>query len=514
MGLTLAAALWLAGCGDRATRIVPYADPLAGFVGGVAADEPRAAVAGRAMLDRGGTAADAAVAMFFGLTASYPSAASLSSGGVCVVYDPKTKKAEVLDFSPPATGGAVAAPGAVRGMALLQGRYGKLRWEETLVPGEQAARLGVPVSRAYARVLQDLVRDRAVPLGVAQLAADTDGRLFDEGAIFRQEKLALSITRLRTAGGGDLYTGQLARAYLADVTAAGGTLTPEQLRAYVPQWRTPKTVAYGRSTLLLPPTPAGDLVAVMWPQLSGSPGLSLFSTSVGGSQPARDRIPDVLAAAYGTAPPLFARYGSTGFTAMDRQGQAVACTVSNGAPFGLGRIGGETGILLAPAPGGQGDERPHNVPLVVANTDSQNSFVAATATGGSPAAAAMVQSLLEVVAAQSPAAAGVASSRVFRTNASVDLLVEPGLDPALAQAYGAKGLKLVEGADIGRVNVMACNGLPRAPESCRFAQDRRGAGLALGDTAGETVLNCNPTDASRYCARDNPLAGSGGNTRR
>lgn len=507
LGLTVAATIWLAACGDRATRIVPYADPLAGFVGGVAADEPRAAIAGRTMLDRGGSAADAAVTMFFTLAATFPSAASLSGGGVCVVYDPTTKRAETLDFSPPASGGSVALPGAVRGMAILQGRFGKLRWEETLAPGEQAARLGTPVSRAYARSLQDLVRDRAVPLGAAALAASTSGRLLDEGDIFQQAKLALSITRLRTAGGGDLYTGQLARAFLADATAAGASITPEQLRAYVPQWRPAKALAYGRMTMLLPETPAADLVARMWPELSGTPGVTLFSSTFGAGAPARDKLPDVLAAAYGNAAPVYSRYGSTGFTAMDKLGQAVACTVSNGRPFGLGRIGGETGILLTPAPGGAGDEGPHNVPLVIANTDNQNSFVAATATGGSPAAAAMVQSLLEVVAGQAGAASGVASSRVFRTGGSTDLLVEPGLDPALAQTYGAKGLKLVEGADIGRVNVMACNGLPRAPESCRFAQDRRGFGLALGDTAAETVADCNATDASRYCARENPQVG-------
>ena len=124
-----------------------------------------------------------------------------------------------------------------------------------------------------------------------------------------------------------------------------------------------------------------------------------------------------------------------------------------------------------------------------------------------------MQSLLEVVAGQTGAASGVAGSRVFRTGGSTDLLVEPGLDPALAKTYVGKGLRLVEGADIGRVNVMACNGLPRGPESCRFAQDRRGFGLALGDTAIEGIATCDPTDASRYCARDNPLT-PGGSSRR
>ena len=63
---------------------------VAGFLGGVVADEPRAALVGRDVLSAGGNAADAAVAVAFAMAVTLPSRAGLGGGGVCVAYDPST----------------------------------------------------------------------------------------------------------------------------------------------------------------------------------------------------------------------------------------------------------------------------------------------------------------------------------------------------------------------------------------------------------------------------------------
>ncbi|CAN0574953.1 unnamed protein product [Laminaria digitata] len=112
-----------------------------GFVednfGGVVSDEPRSALIGRDILSAGGNAVDAAVATYFALSVTYPGAATLGGGGMCVVYRGQDETVEAIDFRPAlfASGNrAVMIPGAVRGMFALHARYGRLKWEALLLP--------------------------------------------------------------------------------------------------------------------------------------------------------------------------------------------------------------------------------------------------------------------------------------------------------------------------------------------------------------------------------------------
>ena len=73
------------------------------------ADESRAAEIGRDILANGGNATDAAVAMYFALAVTLPSAASLGASGACIVHDDKSKQAESFVFAP------IAAPGPIKG---------------------------------------------------------------------------------------------------------------------------------------------------------------------------------------------------------------------------------------------------------------------------------------------------------------------------------------------------------------------------------------------------------------
>ncbi len=117
----------------------------------------------------------------------------------------------------------------------IDARYGRRPFEALVSPAEQMARFGAPVSRAFAR-------DLAVVAG--PLAGDPEtagiflpgGRAPAEGDVLMQPDLAATLGQIRIAGVGDLHQGVLARRLAEGSVRAGGGITPQALRAALPQY--------------------------------------------------------------------------------------------------------------------------------------------------------------------------------------------------------------------------------------------------------------------------------------
>ncbi len=403
-----------------------------GFLGATVADEPRAALAARDVLARGGTAADAAVALGFMLAVTYPSRAGLGGGGACIAYDPAEDSVAggvpeaVLYVAPaPSAGGGdrpAAVPMVARGLFALHARYGKLPFESLLTPAEQAARFGVDASRAF-------VRDLAVVSGplFADLSAarefSRNGVPLTEGQTMTQPELGSTIAQLRTLGVGDLYEGQLARRFVQASAAAGGPVTINDLRKSLPHVVPPLTTTYGRDQISVPPPPVPGGAALI--AALGAPG-----GAPGGATPA---------ASGGPLP------ASTTFATLDRYGDVVVCAESMNNLFGTGRIAPTTGMLLAASPA--------SVPspllsVAVAWNQHLHGFRAAVGGSGQEAAATAAASALAAV--------------LRGAAATPETIVAAVPDP-------------------GRANVIACGRyLPDNDRSCAAATDPRGAGLIAG----------------------------------
>ena len=422
-------AIVLAACGEK-TAPLGELGAVRGFVGGVVAEEPRAALIARDALSAGGTAADAAVAGFFALSTTYPAGAGLGGGGVCVIYDAKTNRAETLEFlSQPPTGGASAAtPGAARGMAALHARYGRLQWSQLVSSAEALARFGFPISRALAARIAETRDELTADPGLRAAFLRPDGGPKREGDSLNQPELSATLSQLRSRGAGDLYGGQAGHA----LAQAGGP-SIEELRSYRPTWRPTESTKIGNLTVhVASPPPRGGPIALELIQSLPEQGLDAIRMAFGQMTPEQQ-----------------APAGEAGLAAADREGSAVACTFSMGAPFGVGRIAPGTGVALASPVAPQGD---FLSPLVAVNHNVDQAYYAAAGSGGwtAPVEAARVTD-------------GV-------------LVDGRRLEEALAAAATEQAP--------GRVHALWCpEGVRRKPERCEFRADPRAHGLAAsGDS--------------------------------
>jgi gamma-glutamyltranspeptidase/glutathione hydrolase len=502
----------LAGCGGSK---VPLGEEghVAGFYGGVVAEEPRAALIGRSVLSAGGTAGDAAVAMSFALTATMPSRASLGGGGVCVVREPKSGQTEALDFLPRAPaqsdapgGPRIAVPGMARGLFALHARAGRLRWEELVSPAERLARFGADVSGAFARDLSVagpfLERDAEA----RAIFAGPNGAPLAAGERLRQLDLAAVLSRIRAEGPIAMGLGPSAQAFVASVRQIGGALTVEDLRDYRPTWQPtikgefgPHLAHFAQSTL------GGLAAAELWAMLGESgrydgtrqderPHLIAEATAhIAAPLPLdqRGRIPKSWVeqamrgysgarhAAGARAPGASSEEGqSIGLAAMDREGGAVACVLTAGKLFGARAVVPQTGIVAAAVP--DAATMWSLAPVLVANDNTKDAILVMAGAGDASAPVALAQVLLAALEDRAKLADAIAAPRVTY-DAAIDATVVESAGDAIAQALGARAHRVGRVNALARVNGMYClGGVRREVASCGIATDPRGLGLAVG----------------------------------
>jgi gamma-glutamyltranspeptidase/glutathione hydrolase len=370
--------------------------PLGG--GYVVGDEPFAVKSAAAILAQGGSAADAATTMYFSLAVTYPVAAGLGGGGMCVVHDQATGRNEVFNFlaRDSASGGAFAVPGNVRGFAALQAAYGRLPWQRDVSPGEGFAAAGFPISRALADRLtesQDVIR---LDAGLAAEFLNESGQVRSADAMVSNPALAGTLANIRMLGPDGFYRGDLANKIAAYSSAQGGALTTAELDAYSVDRLAPRAVPLGSEVGYLPPDRIG----------AGAFTTSLLSRLIDsqGNITAGDQAATATASAtkatldqFGIAA-LPRDLGATGFAAVDNSGQAVACAVTMNGPFGSGHTVPATGVTLARAPsaGQTGIAAAFLTPVIATNGQDGSVTLAGAGAGGPNGTAAIAYALLKL----------------------------------------------------------------------------------------------------------------------
>lgn len=270
------------------TALAASRQPVRARHGIVAATNQLAARVGIEVLQRGGNAIDAAVAVAFALAVTHPSAGNLGGGGFMMVRlkNGKTTAIDYREMAPAAAsrnlyldqlgnlirgeGGsllgyrAAGVPGTVRGMELALKKYGsgKLSWSQLIEPAHQLAVQGFPVSHSLADALAkkkpqfELYEDsRKIFLN--------NGKLYQEGEVFRQPELAATLARLQRNGAREFYEGMTARLIAADMKRHNGLMTLGDLKGYVAKEREPVRGKYrGYEVISMPPPSSGGVVLI------------------------------------------------------------------------------------------------------------------------------------------------------------------------------------------------------------------------------------------------------------
>jgi gamma-glutamyltranspeptidase / glutathione hydrolase len=245
-----------------------------GEYGAVTSVEPNATRAGVHVLERGGNAVDAAVAVAYALAVTHPSAGNLGGGGFMLVR-PRGGPTAALDFRETAptaltrdqfdamekAGGqgpfSVGIPGSVAGLELAHDRFGKLPRADVLAPAIELAHsytLGAHQAALLAGSFHALSQDAA-----ARAIFGKAKKPYAAGERLVQRDLAATLERIVRAGRDGFYTGQTARALSS---FPGSQIGSADLGSYQAKWRDPLRFEYRGLTVEVMPPPSAGGVAV------------------------------------------------------------------------------------------------------------------------------------------------------------------------------------------------------------------------------------------------------------
>ena len=482
----------------------------AGFTAGAVGDEPKSVLVARDILKAGGSAVDAASAMYATMSVTYPVAAGLGGGGLCLIYDATSKRLESVDFLPraPISGGPFTVPGTVRGLAAMHGRYGRLPWEQIIGVAERLAHFEATASRALIRHLA------TVPGGVGRDPSINRIFLRDgvgpvEGQALQQLDLARTFAAIRRRGAGDFYQGSTARRFVISTNEVGGQITIEDMRRYAVKWNKPtqfevpsSLTRLGGESLILPPLDhvSAKRAAWMW-QLLRHAGFDYDLTSSARADiiskassramvmPFTDQsldFGDVVnvwsqSVPSGAPMPITDTSGATAFAVGDASGQAVSCISTMNGGLGSKVIAPGMGVILTPNVDPNQSDIAFASPMMMVNTNTQQVLMAGGGSGGTPDAVDLIRVVSDIMFGKHLPQDVIVTPRIFNAGRPSVVFAETGLAAAETDVLSKKGqVALVE--PFGRLNLIYCpKGMRSEPETCTLHNDPRGFGLNTSD---------------------------------
>ena len=267
---------------DTLVRYDNIHHPVMADAGMVVTQNAVASDIGVRILEQGGNAADASVAVGFALAVTLPRAGNIGGSGYSLVYDAGSSEVTAFDFRSAAPGGidiaaltdnsgkvdtgrfrmgpgSPAVPGTVAGLHMLWKKHGSLEWRQLIAPSIRLAEKGIVVTDDLAYALTGAAprleqfpssKDVYLPHGQAPVA----------GSLFRQPDLARSLRLIQTEGPGALYRGAIAKQIVSALKKEGGYIKAGDLEGYRVRQREPVNTHYrGYQVVTIPPSSSGGI---------------------------------------------------------------------------------------------------------------------------------------------------------------------------------------------------------------------------------------------------------------
>ena len=372
-----------------------------GKKGMVASAHPLASKAGARVLEMGGNAIDAAIAVGSSLSVVEPYMSGLGGVGVCLVYVASEKRTRALNFSGRCprdididgivqnelNEGPLSSliPGVVSGWNELHKKYGSLQWESLFESSIDYAINGYELTPLGSHVISESRFKLENSTEATELILNNSTEIPKSGAIIKMPFLGNTLTEI-SKDSSVFYHGELAEKIVDGNNSYGGVFCIEDLHSYQSEWQTPVGICFkGYDIFTTPPNSSGFQILQTLkiledtefdvPVFENAENIHTFLKAI--KLALQDRIKYSCDPEYHPVPidwllsneyvnKLMKRIKSeniktplksdrpknedkgmtTHFAVADQYGNVVSLTQTLGAFFGSGEVAGKTGVFL------------------------------------------------------------------------------------------------------------------------------------------------------------------------
>ncbi len=269
---------------------IPTPEPVRAKHAMVVTIQHNATDAGVEILQGGGNAVDAAVAVGFALAVVYPQAGNIAGGGFMLIRPAHATgpqklgdgKPHFLDYREKAPAAATAdmyldkdrnvikgmsmvgykasgVPGTVAGLVYAEQHFGRLGLRAVMQPAIKLAREGFQPSDEELRTWQSKT---LAQFPESRRLFQRDGNFYHGGETFKNPDLAATLERI-VADPADFYHGGMAKQIADAMQAGGGLITADDMAHYQVKDRAPLTTRYhGYDIVTAPPPSSGGIVLI------------------------------------------------------------------------------------------------------------------------------------------------------------------------------------------------------------------------------------------------------------